>query len=98
MRGALLKVIEVRTNGGFLAETYGGFLHGYVTPAVKPRRTALIQPYSDSAKIYNVPSGDGKVLSGEMFCCYRHVTLVPVAEVTRTLLNDGSALVKHKIL
>jgi hypothetical protein len=98
MRGALLKVIEVRTNGGLLAETYGGFLHGRISPAVKPRRTALIQPYSDSAKIYNVPSGDGKVLSGEMFCCYRHVTLVPVAEVTRTFLDDGSVLINSSIL
>jgi hypothetical protein len=98
MRGALLKVIEVRTNGGLLAETYGEFLHGHITPAVKPRRTALIQPHSDSAKIYSVPSADGEYKGGVYHCCYRHVTLVPVSEVTCTCLNDGSTIINRKIL
>jgi hypothetical protein len=98
MRGALLKVIEVRTNGGLLAESYGGFVHGYITPAVKPRRTALHQANNDRAEIYNVPSGYGKDQSGVYHCCYRHITLVPVEEVTATCLNDGSTIINRKLL
>ena len=88
MRGALLKVIEIRTNGGLLAESHGGLLHGIVTPSTHPRRTAFVQPYADSCNIYNVPDtsrflkGTFVPLSGEVHCCYRHVTLVPVEEVT----------------